>query len=128
MAHALVGYRWQYIGLCPGFPVITAISSDFVSHLRIYPYFNSFISTRTRPVKPTVAAETAVEKESRNEEVVSQTVEKVLEKPVQLVLPMEKGGEESDEVKEGAGERPETKPKRKRRPGRPGAGRRRWRR
>lgn len=33
MAYALVGYRWQYIGLCPGVPVITAISSDFVSHL-----------------------------------------------------------------------------------------------
>jgi hypothetical protein len=70
--------------------------------------------------------ETPVEEASRNEKPVPQ--ERPPKKPVQLVLPMGEGKEKPGKVKEEGRERPEMKRERKRRPGRPGAGRRRWRR
>jgi hypothetical protein len=77
------------------------------------------------PAKPTAGVETPAEAASRNEKPVPQPAERP---PVQLALPMGEGKEKPGEVKEEGRERPEMKRERKRRPGRPGAGRRRRRR
>ena len=37
VTHVLVGYQWQYIGLCPVKNRHNSYSSDLVSHLRVYP-------------------------------------------------------------------------------------------
>jgi hypothetical protein len=76
-------------------------------------------------VSPSAAGETTVEKEPSGEAAV-QAANKGQEKPVQLTLPMAEPGEKSEDVKEEVVERPLAENKRKRRPGRPGAGRKRW--
>ena len=78
-------------------------------------------------VNPSAEAETAVKKEPSGKET-DQAAKKLMEKPVQLTLPMVDRGEKADVEKEEMMEHSEVGNERRRRPGRPGAGReRRWR-